>query len=125
MMFAKRVFFIAAVYGLVVLVPQYFLEAKTGRDFPPAITHPEYYYGFIGVAMAWQFVFLLISRDPVRYRPIMLVACVEKASFGLPAVALYMSGRLSGEMLGAGLLDMSLGVLFFMAHARTANVSRD
>jgi hypothetical protein len=28
-------------------------------------------------------------------------------------------------VLGAGLLDMSLGVLFFMAHARTANVSRD
>ena len=120
MLFANRVFLIAAIYGLIVLVPQYFLEAKTGRDFPPAITHPEYYYGFIGVAIAWQIVFLIISRDPVRYRPIMLAAIVEKASFGFPAIALYLTGRLSGQMLVAGLLDLILGVLFIAAYRRTA-----
>jgi hypothetical protein len=118
--FARRVFVGAAIYGLIVLVPQYFLEEKTGRDFPPAITHPEYYYGFIGVAVAWQIVFLIISRDPVRFRPIMLVAILEKASFGLPAIVLYTSGRLSGQMLGAGLLDLMLGALFIMAYKRTA-----
>ena len=120
MTFAKRVFLIAAIYGFIVLVPQYFLEAKTGRDFPPAITHPEYFYGFIGVAIAWQMVFLVISRDPIRYRPIMLAAIVEKASFGLPAIALYLGGRLSAQMLGAGILDLILGVLFILAYARTA-----
>ncbi len=120
MTFARRVFVGAAIYGLIVLVPQYFLEEKTGRDFPPAITHPEYYYGFIGVAVAWQIVFLIISRDPVRFRPIMLVAILEKASFGLPAIVLYTSGRLSGQMLGAGLLDLMLGALFIMAYKRTA-----
>lgn len=119
MIFARRVFLIAGIYGLIVLLPQYFLEAKTGVDYPPPITHPEYYYGFIGVAVAWQFVFFLVSRDPIRYRPIMLPAIVEKASFGLPAIALYASGRLHAEMLLAGLLDLSLGVLFVMAYART------
>ena len=74
MTFAKRVFFLAGIYGLVVLLPQYFMEERTGRDFPPPVTHPEYFYGFIGVAVAWQIVFLIISRDPVRYRPIMLAA---------------------------------------------------
>jgi hypothetical protein len=51
MKFSKIVFYAAGVCGLLVLVPQYFLEEKNGRDFPPAINHPEYYYGFIGVAV--------------------------------------------------------------------------
>jgi hypothetical protein len=123
MIFAKRVFLGAAVYGLIVLLPQYFLEAKTGRDFPPAITHPEYYYGFIGIAVAWQIVFLIVSRDPLRYRPLMLVGVVEKAVFGVPAIALYVTGRLSEQMLGAGILDLILGVLFVMAYRRTAAAS--
>lgn len=120
MTFARRVFLAAAVYGFIVLLPQYFLEGKTGRDFPPAITHPEYYYGFVGVALAWQMVFVVISRDPARYRPIMIPAIVEKASFGFAAVALFLSGRLSAQMLGAGVLDLALGTLFVMAYVRTA-----
>ena len=124
MVFAKRVFLAAGIYGLVVLIPQYFLEDRTGRDFPPPITHPEYYYGFIGVAIAWQIIFLLISRDPLRYRPIMLVAVFEKASFALPAVALYLSGRLGTQMLAAGIIDLILGVLFFLAYTRTQLASK-
>jgi hypothetical protein len=119
MTFARRVFQVAAIYGLLVLVPQYFLEGKTGRDFPPAITHPEYFYGFIGVAVAWQLAFLVVARDPVRYRPLMPVAVVEKLAFGVPAIVLYASGRLSGQVLGAGLIDLTLGVLFVIAFIRT------
>lgn len=52
--FARRVFTGAAVYGLAVLLPQYFMEGRVGRDFPPPITHPEHFCGFIGVAFAWQ-----------------------------------------------------------------------
>ena len=124
MTFAKRVFLVAGVYGLIVLLPLYFLEAKTGIDYPPAITHPEYYYGFIGVGVAWQLVFLIIAGDPVRYRPIMLAAIVEKASFGLAAIVLYLTGRLHLQMLLAGLIDLSLGALFIMAFARTAAAAK-
>ena len=35
--FARRVFLTAAVYGVVVLVPQYFLEEATGQSHPPPI----------------------------------------------------------------------------------------
>ena len=66
MVFARRVFGVAGIYGLLVLLPQYFTEAKTGADFPPPITHPEYYYGFVGVAVAWQVLFLILARDPHR-----------------------------------------------------------
>ena len=120
MNFAKRVFVIAGIYGLLVLLPQYFLEDKTGRDFPPAITHAEYYYGFLGVAVAWQLAFFVISRDPVRYRAIMIAAVIEKASFGLAMVALYLRGRLSVQMLAAGVVDLIFVVLFVAAYTRTA-----
>jgi hypothetical protein len=112
MNFAKRVFSIAAVYGVIVLLPQYFMEARVGRDFPPPITHPEHFYGFIGVALAWQFLFFLIARDPVRYRPVMLVAILEKLAFGIAAVVLFAQGRLAAPILAAGLIDLTFAVLF-------------
>lgn len=43
MKFAKIVFFIAGIYGLMILAPIYFMEEKIGRETPPAITHPEYF----------------------------------------------------------------------------------
>ena len=104
---------------MIVLLPQYFLEARTGRDFPPAITHVDYYYGFIGIAVAWQLVFLVIAGDPIRYRPLMLAAVVEKLAFGVPALALYAHGRLSGQLLAAGVIDLTLGTLFVIAYIRT------
>jgi hypothetical protein len=119
MRFARRVFLVAGIYGLIVLLPQYFMEGRTGRDAPPPITHPEYYYGFVGVAVAWQLVFLLVARDPVRYRPIMLAAVVEKASFAAATIALHLAGRLGTQMLVAGLIDLVLGALFVVAYVRT------
>lgn len=125
MTFARRVYLVAATYGLIVLLPQYFLAGKIGRDFPPAITHAEYFYGFIGIAVAWQVVFLIISRDPLRYRPLMLASILEKAAFSIPAVVLFSLGRLSGQTLAAGLLDATLGAFFAAAYLRTAAEARD
>jgi len=119
MKFARRLFLIAGIYGLIVLLPQYFLEAKNGRDFPPPITHPEYYYGFIGVGLAWQVLFLIIAQDPVRYRAAMIPAVLEKATFGIAAVILFLTGRLSPVTLGFGILDLILGALFIVAYTRT------
>ncbi len=119
MKFAKYVFNIAGIYGLIVLLPQYFLESKTGIDNPPAIAHPEYFYGFIGVAVAFQVVFLIIARDPVRYRLMMLPSVTEKLSFAIPAAVLYTQDRLPPAMLGAGLIDLVLGILFFAAFLKT------
>jgi hypothetical protein len=117
--FVRRVFWIAAVYGILVLAPQYFMEERIGRDFPPPITHPEHFYGFVGVALAWQVLFLLIAREPVRYRPAMPVAVLEKLAFGGAAVALYLQGRLAAPVLAAGLIDLVLAALFVAAYRLT------
>lgn len=119
MTFAKRLYSIAGIYGLIVLVPQLFTEAKTSRDFPPAITHPEFYYGFVGVAVAWQVLFLILARDPLRYRPMMIPAVLEKAIFGLAVVVLYVQQRVFAFMLCFATVDLVLGALFVVAYAKT------
>jgi hypothetical protein len=117
--FARRVFTGAAVYGLLALLPQYFLEDRLNRDFPPAITHPEHFYGFVGIALAWQFAFLVIARDPVRYRALMPVAILEKLAFGGAAVVLFALGRLAWPVLAVGIVDLVLAALFLAAWRAT------
>ena len=116
---ARWIFAFAGVYGLLALVPQYWLVEQIGRDFPPAVTHVEFFYGFLGVAITWQVLFLLIAREPVRYRPLMLVAILEKLSFGIPVVLLYRQGLVSTSILAGGLVDLLLGALFAVAWRRT------
>ena len=115
MKFAKVVFLIAGIYGLVVMLPQYFFESKIGRDSPPAITHPEFYYGFIGVTVAWQVLFLIISRDPARYRPAMVAAILEKAGFVVAIAVLFLQHRVGSVMLAPAAIDLVLGFLFLTA----------
>lgn len=120
MKFAKYTFLIAGIYGIATLLPQYFLEEKNSLDFPPAITHPEYYYGFIGVTLAFQVVFLLIASDPVRYRPLMLLsALLEKIPFTVAVFVLYAAGRVNQMMLGFALVDFAWAGLFLFAYFKT------
>ncbi len=118
MRFARFVFRLAGVYGVLVLLPQYFMEEQIGRYYPPPITHPEHFYGFVGVALAWQAAFWVISKDPVRFRPLMIPAVLEKATFGIAIVVLFFQSRVSGMVLGFGAVDLLLGTLFLFAWLR-------
>ena len=115
MKFAKYAFLISGIIGILVLVPQYFLIEKNGADFPPAITHSEYYYGFTGVALAFQIVFIIISTDPLRYRPLMLASVAEKLAWIIPVTVLYSQNRVSDNIFAAGLLDAAFGTLFLIS----------
>lgn len=123
MKFAKRVFLIAGIYGLIVLLPMYFTEEKTGRDFPPPITHPEYYYGFVGVTAAWQVLYLFISTDPIRYRLMMIPPMLAKTSFVVACAILYLQQRVSGVILGASMVDLALVILFILAYLKTPEMT--
>ena len=117
----RRVFSIAGWYGLIVMLPQYFLEAKIGRDYPPAITHPENFYGFIGITIAWQLLFLVIARDPVRYRIAMLPAVFEKLSFVIAVAVLYLQGRVAPVVVAPAAIDLVLGMLFIASYRATSD----
>jgi hypothetical protein len=119
MRFARAVFLIAGVYGLAVMVPLYFMEARIGREMPPAITHPEYFYGFAGVTLAWQLLFLVLSSDPLRYRPMMLPAIVEKVTYVVALAVLALQHRIPSIILIFGFLDGMLAVLFVSSYVVT------
>ncbi|MBK8725977.1 MAG: hypothetical protein IPL96_07935 [Holophagaceae bacterium] len=116
MKFAKVVFTLAGIYGLLILPLGYFTEAQLGRDFPPAVTHPEYYYAFLGVGMAWQLAFLLIGRDPARYRVFMLPGLVEKFGAPLAVAVLYAQGRLAKPLFLLWSLDWIWFGLFLASY---------
>ena len=119
MRFARTVFLVAGTYGLLVIVPMYFFETRIGRDLPPAITHPEYFYGFLGVTIAWQILFLVLARDPLRYRAMILPSILEKVSFGIPAIFLFIQHRLPLIVLYLGSVDWILAGLFVAAYITT------
>ncbi|MGH9747337.1 MAG: hypothetical protein ACRD59_14670 [Candidatus Acidiferrales bacterium] len=119
MRFAKIVFRIAGLYGLLVLIPPLFLESKIGRDYPPPITHPEFFYGFFAVAIAWQVLFLILGSDPVRYRPLMPAAMLEKIGYRVALIILYAQNRVTVPTLAIGSLDWIFLILFFIAYLKT------
>lgn len=119
MNFARWVFYIAGGTGLLVILAMFFSESMVNRDQPPPITHPEYYYGFAGVVLAWQIAFLIIGSDPVRFRPLMPAAMVEKFSFVIAIVFLYALDRVHVIMAGAASMDLLLGVLFVISYVKT------
>lgn len=118
-LFARRVFFWAGIYGVLVLAPLYFMEAKLARDFPPAFSHPEQFYGFLGVALAWQFAFLLIASDVRRYRLFMLPAIAEKLLSSLSALLLHAAGRIGAAPAIPAAVDLAIGLLFIVAFVRS------
>jgi hypothetical protein len=119
MKFARVVFWIAGIWGLLIITPLYFMFDLIGRKDPPPITHPGFFYGFVGLALAWQVAFLFIARDPVRYRPLMIPSMIEKFSYGTALVILVLQARMhSSDLVFAG-TDLVLGVLFVMAYVKT------
>jgi hypothetical protein len=122
MKFARAVFLVAGILGLIEVLPLYFMFGLIGRQDPPAITHPGFYYGFIGVAVAWQVAFLVISVDPVRLRPIMIPAVIEKFLYTASVFVLYFQQRMHAADLTFGIVDLVFGCLFLIAFFQTSSL---
>ena len=119
MKFAKIVFWVAGIWGVVVIAPLYFMFDLIGRKDPPAITHPGFFYGFVGLGLAWQIAFLFIARDPIRFRPLMIPSMLEKFSYGIAVVVLVLQARMHASDLLFAATDLLLGILFVVAYVRT------
>lgn len=115
MKFAKLVFILAGIWGIVVLTPLYFLVDITGKPWAPPFSYPHFFYGFIGVALAWQVAFLLIGSNPERYRLMMIPAMLEKFGHVLTVGLLYQRGRIPVDDAMTAVPDLLLGILFVAA----------
>jgi hypothetical protein len=121
MKFAKVVFWIAGIWGVLVLTPLYFIFDMISRNDPPPITHPAFYYGFVSVGLAFQVAFFVIAKDPVRLRPMMIPSVLEKFGYGTTLLVLFLQNRLHPQDLVLGVVDLLFGVLFLAAFFKTGN----
>jgi hypothetical protein len=119
MKFARILFRIAFVWGILILTPLYFMFDTISRQDPPPITHPGFYYGFLSAGLAWQFAFLVIARDPIRFRLMMLPSVLEKFGCATSLTALYFQHRLHAQDLLFAGIDALFGVLFLAAFLKT------
>ena len=124
MKFAKIVFWIAGIWGLLIITPLFFMFNLIGKNDPPPITHPGFYYGFVTVTFAFQIAFIVIARDPVRLRPIMIAAMVEKFAYVIAMVVLYLHAQIKTPDLMFVATDLILGVLFVMSYVKTRDAER-
>jgi hypothetical protein len=120
MRFARNVFLVAGIWGLLIVTPLYFLYDTVGRQYPPPVTHPDFYYGFVSVTLAWQLAFLLIATDPIRFRPLMIAAVLEKFGYLATLSTLYAQGRLEFGQFAIVSPDAILGLLFVAAFVKTS-----
>ncbi len=117
MRFARWVFRLAGLYGIVLLTPFYFLERQIGAATVP-IAHPEYFYGFIGTALSAKILFLIVSTDPVRFRPAMVACMIEKLAFGIPVWIFWSMSRVGLDVVSLGTVDLIWAALFTIVYVR-------
>ena len=67
----------------------------------------------------FQFVFMVIAADPVRFRPMMIVAVLEKLMYSSSLVVLYLQHRMHASDLVLVATDLLLGLLFVAAYFKT------
>jgi len=125
MRFARAVFWIAGAWGVLVIAPMFFLMDTLGRQTPPAVTHPEFYYGFAVVTLMWQAAFFVIATDPARYRALMIPPALAKLGYATTVVTLHLQGRISGSQLFFAGDDVVLAILFLIAFFRVGTGVED
>jgi hypothetical protein len=124
MKFARLTFIGAGIWGIVVLTPLYWLFDVTGRSYPPPTGYPHFFYGFVSVAMAWQIAFLIIGSSPVKFRPLMIPAVLEKLGYVGMLVLMYMKGLITPIDAQPAVPDFVLAILFIIAFVRTRTHAR-
>ena len=116
---ARLIFTIAGIYGLLVLTPFLFMERAIAERTPGGLTHPEYYYGFLGAALVMQLFYLTIGRDPLRFRPLMPLCTLAKLAFFMPVLILYLQEKVPAITLEFASVDALLAFAFLYAWRAT------
>jgi len=117
-------FTLAAIYGIPIFAAWFFHTPKmVGRA---SSQQPEIYYGFAGLGLAWQAVFLLIAGDPRRYRPLMLIAAIgEKFLFAGILVVLLLQHLARAHWIPPAVIEFAFGIAFLIAYFMTGKTGRE
>lgn len=120
MTFAKWVFTLGGIWGVLVIGPMFFAESALAQATGKPFNHPDTYYGFVAAVFCWQLAYLVISRDPARYRPFMLLGALGKVFFAGGCWLLFAQGRIPIMTPAIASPDLLLAALFVAAWFKTA-----
>ena len=124
MKFVKWIFRTAGVFGLLTMIPIIFAEKLIEQIMPPAVNHPEFFYGFVLLNICWQMLYLILSKDPLRYRMMILPAFLAKASAPLAIVWLVLQDRIPSQWMQTAIMDGAFALLFLVAFWITGRETR-
>jgi hypothetical protein len=113
MIFARVIFWIAGALGLAAIVPLYRAPGNAT------------YYGLLATLIAWQCAFFVVGYNPVRFRPLMIPAVLEKVLWMITLSVLYSKGQVTRQSLIVNAATHGLlGLLFIVSFVVTAYSSR-
>ncbi len=115
MKFAKWVSLIAGIFGFIIITPFYFFESQIA----PGLKYPLFYYGFVTIDLVWQILYIILSFDPTRYRPMMIPAFLVKFLGGVSITWLIIQGRVENQLFSIAITDSIFAVLFIIAYRLT------
>ena len=115
MRLARIIFIGAGIWGIAVLTPLYWLVDISGRHYAAPNDYPQFFYGFIAVAIAWQIAFLIIGSNPARFRLLMIPAAIEKLGYVSTLILMYGRSRVSAIDVQPAIPDGLIGLLFIVA----------
>ena len=118
MAFARWVFTIGGIWGVLIIAPLFMLEGQLARLNGP-FSHPDVYYGFVASTLAWQFGYLVIGRRPEAYRPFMLLGAMGKVLYAGSTWLLFAGGRIRLTVPLITAPDLLLAALFVVAWLKT------
>jgi len=113
---ARLVYLVAGLWGLIV-IPLGYASYLSGADPSlSSVARPEIVHGFFLITLPWQLLFLLMSRDPLRYNAVMPLTVLEKLPFAAITLALFTKGQASSVMGFFAAMDGLFGVLFAISY---------
>jgi len=119
MTFAKWVFTIGGIWGVLIIGPLFFVEGMMADAAGKPFNHPDTYYGFVASTFAWQLGYLVIGRNPAPYRPFMLLGALGKVIYFASTWILFARGRIVITVPMVASPDILLATLFVVAWFKT------
>ncbi len=111
MKFTKWIFVIAGSIGMLTLFPLLFKE----HAIAPGLVYPEFYFGIIGVKILLQIMYIHISDNPIRFKPIIFFGFLIKITTAVTFLSLIYFERTSSFWLYPAIGELVFAILFLIS----------
>ncbi|HMN61454.1 MAG TPA: hypothetical protein PJ988_13865 [Anaerolinea sp.] len=123
MKIARWIFLAAGVLGLVPLAPIFYELARGGQDMlPDGGSMGLFIYIFLALYTFWQIFYLILAANPMRFRPMIILAFFVCAVTPFNTLWLYFYGMVVWQ--GIIIVSLAFALLFLVAFWLTGRESR-